>query len=88
MMLQFRKTLIVALLIMSPLPARAQSPNDAMKPLPTPSVPAGPRPTATVTPLQASPQPTTTITPLPSASPSGTQPQTTNTMTPSPSPGR
>lgn len=54
--------------------------------LPTPSIPAGPRPTATVTPLQSTPVPTATVTPLPSASPSGTQPQTTNTVAPSPSP--
>ncbi len=53
---------------------------------PIPSIPAGPRPTATVTPLQETPQPTSTVTPLPSASPAGTQPQTTNTVAPSPSP--
>lgn len=64
--------------------AEAQSPNDAVSPLPSPSIPAGPRPTASVTPLQTTPQPTTTVTPLPSASPSGTQPRTTNTVAPSP----
>ncbi len=58
--------------------------DEGISPLPSPSVPAGPRPTATVTPLEATPQPTETITPLPSASPSGTQPQTTNTVTPTP----
>jgi hypothetical protein len=50
----------------------------------SPSVPAGPQPTATVTPLQTTPVPTATVTPLPSASPAGTQPQTTNTVTPAP----
>ncbi len=66
--------------------ALAQSPNEAVSPLPSASIPPGPRPTATVTPLQTSPQPTATVTPLPSASPAGTQPQTTNTVTPTPTP--
>jgi hypothetical protein len=65
--------------------AQSETP-DAITPLPSPSVPAGPRPTATVTPLQTTPVPTVTITPLPSASPLGTQPQTTNTATPTPLP--
>ncbi len=49
----------------------AQSPDETATPLPSPAVPAGPRPTATVTPLQSSPEPTATVTPLPSASPAG-----------------
>ena len=49
-------------------------------------IPAGPRPTATVTPLQTTPAPTATVTPLPVASPDGTQPRTTNTVAPSPTP--
>lgn len=49
-------------------------------------VPAGPLPTATVTPLQTTPVPTATVKPLPSASPDGTQPQTTSTATPSATP--
>ena len=65
---------------------QAQSPDELIKPLPSPSIPAGPRPTATVTPLQTTPEPTATVTPLPSASPSGTQPPTTNTITPTPTP--
>lgn len=48
-------------------------------------IPAGPQPTASISPLQSSPEPTATITPLPSASPNGTQPQTNNTVTPTPS---
>lgn len=66
--------------------ALANSPNETATPIPTPSIPAGAQPTATVRPLQETPQPTTTVTPLPSASPAGTQPQTTNTVAPSPSP--
>lgn len=68
------------------LSLRAQSPTET-SPLPSPSIPAGPRSTATVTPLQATPQPTNTVTPLPSGSLAGTQPRTTNTVAPSPSPG-
>ncbi len=64
----------------------AQSPNDAVSPLPSPSIPAGPRPTATISQVTASPQPTVVVTPLPSASPAGTQPRTTNTVAPSPTP--
>ncbi len=64
--------------------AAAQSPHDDASPLQSPSIPAGPRPTATIAPLQTSPLPTATVTPLPSASPAGTQPQTTNTVAPSP----
>ncbi|MEO5718354.1 MAG: hypothetical protein ABIR29_07255 [Chthoniobacterales bacterium] len=60
--------------------------DETATPIPTPSIPAGPRPTATIRPLQETPQPTSTVTPLPSASPAGTQPQTTNTVAPSPSP--
>lgn len=62
----------------------AQTPNDAVSPLPSPSIPAGPRPTATISQVTASPQPTVVVTPLPNASPSGTQPRTTNTVAPSP----
>ena len=36
------------------------SPNETATPIATPSIPAGPRPTATVTPLQETPQPTRT----------------------------
>ncbi|MEO8045149.1 MAG: hypothetical protein ABI674_09605 [Spartobacteria bacterium] len=64
----------------------ANSPDETATPIATPSIPAGPRPTATVTPLQETPQPTSTVTPLPSASPAGTQSQTTNTVAPSPTP--
>jgi hypothetical protein len=53
--------------------ALAESPNDIATPIPSPTIPAGPQPTATVTPLQTTPQPTATITPLPSATPSGIQ---------------
>jgi hypothetical protein len=65
---------------------KAQGPDESVSPLPSPSVPAGPRPTATITPVQTSPQPTAAVTPLPSASPDGTQPITTNTVTPTPTP--
>ncbi len=68
------------------LTAAAQSPNDSTTPLPSPSIPAGPQPTATISQVTTTPQPTATVTPLPSASPIGTQPQTTNTVTPSPNP--
>jgi hypothetical protein len=78
------RNLTFALLVAAACAAEAQSPNESVTPLPSASIPAGPRPTATVTPLQTSPQPTATVTPLPSASPAGTQPQTTNTITPPP----
>ncbi len=63
----------------------AQTSTESPTP-PSVSIPAGPRPTATVTPLQSSPVPTATVTPLPSAAPAGPQPETTNTVAPSPSP--
>lgn len=83
--MKFRLLTIVAALCAA-MSLWAQSPNETATPLPSPPVPAGPRPTATITPLEASPEPTATVTPLPSASPAGTQPQTTNTVAPSPSP--
>jgi hypothetical protein len=80
------KRFVMATALVVAMGAQAQAPNETATPIPTPSIPAGPRPTATVTPLQETPQPTTTVTPLPSASPAGTQPQTTNTVAFSPSP--
>lgn len=71
--------------LFQPQHAFAQSDNETTA-SPSPTVPAGPRPTATVTPLQSTPQPTATVTPLASASPDGTQPQTSNTVAPSPTP--
>lgn len=85
-MQRFLKVLVVAGGLTLAVTSLAQSDVEGATPIPSPSIPAGPRPTATVTPLAASPEPTTAVTPLPSASLSGTQPQTTNTVTPSPTP--
>ncbi len=81
-----QSTLGLAALVVIFAVAEAQTPNEGNSPIPSPSIPAGPRPTATVTPLEASPEPTATVTPLPSASPAGTQPHTANTVAPSPTP--
>ncbi|MGI8438024.1 MAG: hypothetical protein ACR2NX_14190 [Chthoniobacterales bacterium] len=77
-------SLLVSFVLVSA--AAAQSPNDAASPLPSPSIPAGPQPTATINQVTASPQPTAVVTPLPSASPAGTQPRVENTVAPSPTP--
>ena len=77
--------LLNALLLAVPPLAQAQNESEASpSPFRGATIPAGPQPTATVTPLQSSPVPTATVTPLASASPEGTQPQTTNTVAPSP----
>jgi hypothetical protein len=87
MQLMMKPFSLVAFLVLScVLPLGAQQPNDSASPLPSPSIPAGPRPTASVSQVTASPQPTQIVTPLPSASPHGTQPRTTNTVAPSPTP--
>ncbi len=77
---------ILASLVVGAATLCAQSPNDEVSPLPSPSIPAGPRPTATISQVTASPQPTVAVTPLPSASPAGTQPIIANTVAPSPTP--
>ena len=72
-MARFLQVTAAAFLLLNVTGGWAQTLAGTATPIPSRTVPAGPRPTAT-------------LTPLPSASPAGTQPQTTNTVTPSPAP--